>query len=110
MLSDAQLNHFNRNNPSLMSPFLDLSCAIGKLSACWRKSSQTKQTIVCVCRIKGKPRNIPVNISVLGDNSVSACKTSVAANGTDKIYNKHAKVLQPPSHVQLQRVGEFRQF
>lgn len=90
-----------------MSPFLDLSCAMCKLSACWRKSSQTKQTIVCVCRIKGKPWNIPVNISVLGVNSVSA---SVAANGTDKIYNKHAKVLQPPSHVQLQRVGEFRQF
>lgn len=110
MLSDAQLNHFNHNPPLLNVAFLDLSCANCQLSACWRKSSQTKLMIVCVCRFKGKPQNIPVNISVLGDNSVSACKTSVAANGTDKIYNKHAKVLQPPSHVQLQCVGEFRQF
>ena len=53
--------------------------------------------IICVCRFKGKPPQFPCqHHGVLEDNSVSVYKTSVVANSADKIYNKHAKVLQPP--------------
>ncbi len=62
---------------------------------------------LCFAELKEKPFHIHVNNrGVLEENSASEYKTSVVGNSTDKIYNKHAKVLQPPSHVQLQRVGE----
>lgn len=67
------------------------------------------QRLFVFADFRESPFNVHVNMSgVLRDSGVSVRGTSVVGNGTDRIYNKQAKV-PAPSHVQLQRVGDHFQ-
>lgn len=73
--------------------FLVWSATTLSSCGCWWKA----QINSYVCRFKGKALQYSCqHCSVLQDNSIGVYKTSVVGNSADKIYNKHAKVLQPP--------------
>ncbi|KAM3604116.1 uncharacterized protein V6R79_006642 [Siganus canaliculatus] len=63
-----------------------------------RKSDRmTPHGIHWITKFKGKPSPYSCqHRCMLEDNGVKVHETSVVGNSTEKIYNKHAKVLQPP--------------
>lgn len=73
---------------------------VGVAPKCWflRTAHWRQSMIIYVCRFKGEetPQYSCRNRSMMEDNGVSPYKTSVVANSTDKIYNKHARVPQSP--------------
>lgn len=65
---------------------------------CLRKTRwRQNQWLFVFAGLKGKPRKYSCqHRGMLQDNGVSLHETSVVGNSADKIYNKHAKVQQPP--------------